>query len=112
MSKIVILTGAGISAESGVATFRDPKGVWAKFNLEDVATPAGFARDPARVQDFYNLRRRHLGSVRPNAAHEALARLEQELAGAGWASRFDEQMEGPATLVVPAFVERILSGTG
>lgn len=79
MSKIVILTGAGISAESGVATFRDPDGVWAKFNLEDVATPQGFARDPAKVQDFYNMRRRQMGSVEPNAAHIALARLEREL---------------------------------
>ncbi|RWL44830.1 MAG: NAD-dependent deacylase [Mesorhizobium sp.] len=233
MSKIVILTGAGISAESGVATFRDPDGVWAKFNLEDVATPQGFARDPAKVQDFYNMRRRQVGAVEPNAAHAALAKLEQALPGkvlvvtqniddlheragsrslihmhgelgralclgcgessawadditvqsqcpacgaggrlrpdvvwfgempyrmeeigdaltgcdlfaaigtsgsvhpaagfveearaagaltvelnlkcAGWASRFDEQIEGPATRVVPAFVERILSGKG
>ncbi|TPN83285.1 NAD-dependent deacylase [Mesorhizobium sp. CU2] len=231
--KIVILTGAGISAESGVATFRDPNGVWANFDLEEVATPQGFARNPAKVQDFYNMRRRQIGSVEPNAAHEALARLEQafpddvlvvtqniddlhERAGsrklihmhgelgralclacgeshpwkddiaaqskcpgcgaagrlrpdvvwfgempyrmeeigealggcdlfaaigtsgsvypaagfveeartagaltvelnlkcAGWASRFDEQLEGPATQVVPAFVERILSGKG
>jgi NAD-dependent deacetylase len=80
-SKIVILTGAGISAESGVATFRDPEGVWAKYSLEDVATPQGFARDPAKVQDFYNMRRRQLGDVEPNAAHVALARLERELAG-------------------------------
>ena len=231
--KIVILTGAGISAESGVATFRDPNGVWANFDLEEVATPQGFARNPAKVQDFYNMRRRQMGSVEPNAAHQALARLEQALpdevlvvtqniddlheragsrrlihmhgelgralclacgagspwmddiaaqskcpaceamgrlrpdvvwfgempyrmeevgdaltgcdlfaaigtsgnvypaagfveearaAGAltielnlkcaGWASRFDEQIEGPATQVVPAFVERILSGKG
>jgi NAD-dependent deacetylase len=231
--KIVILTGAGISAESGVATFRDPKGVWASFDFEEVATPQGFARNPTKVQDFYNMRRRQLGDVKPNAAHEALAKLEQALPGevlvvtqniddlheragsqklihmhgelgralcqdcsasntwpddiadhsecpacgtrgrlrpdvvwfgempyrmeeigealtgcdmfaaigtsgnvypaagfveearaagaitielnlkcAGWASRFDEQLEGPATQVVPAFVERILSGTG
>ena len=232
-SKIVILTGAGISAESGVATFRDPDGVWAKFDLEEVATPQGFARNPAKVQDFYNMRRQQMGTVKPNAAHEALARLEQAFPGdvlivtqniddlheragsrrlihmhgelnralclgcgesstwrddivlhsecpacgekgqlrpdvvwfgempyrmaeigdalsgcdlfaaigtsgsvypaagfveearvagaltvelnlkcAGWASRFDEQMEGPATQAVPAFVERILSGVG
>ena len=79
--KIVILTGAGISAESGVATFRDPDGVWAKFDLKEVATPQGFARNPAKVQDFYNMRRRQMGSVAPNAAHEALARLERELPG-------------------------------
>ena len=232
-SKIVVLTGAGISAESGVATFRDPDGVWAKYDLQDVATPEGFARDAAKVQDFYNMRRRQMGSVEPNAAHVALARLEREAQGdfllvtqniddlheragsrklihmhgelgralcqdcgqssawvaditvqsgcpacgakgrlrpdvvwfgempysmeeiggvlarcdlfvaigtsgsvypaagfvqearaagavtielnlkcAGWASRFDEQMEGLATQVVPAFVERILSGIG
>ncbi|MER8384694.1 NAD-dependent deacylase [Mesorhizobium sp. M0166] len=232
-AKIVILTGAGISAESGVATFRDPDGVWAKYDLQDVATPQGFARDPVKVQDFYNMRRRQMGSVEPNAAHAALAKLEQKFPGdvlvvtqniddlheragsrklihmhgeldhalclgcgqssawaddiaahsacpacgakgqlrpdvvwfgempyrmeeigealtrcdlfvaigtsgsvypaagfveearaagavtaelnlkcAGWASRFDEQMEGPATQVVPAFVERVLSGAG
>ena len=115
-SKIVILTGAGISAESGVATFRDPDGVWAKFNLEDVATPEGFARDPAKVQDFYNMRRRQMDSVGPNAAEEARAAgavtIELNLKCAGWASRFDEQLEGPATQVVPAFVGRILSGVG
>ena len=69
--KIVILTGAGISAESGVATFRDPKGVWASFDFEEVATPQGFARNPTKVQDFYNMRRRQLGDVKPNAAHSA-----------------------------------------
>ncbi|ANN60249.1 hypothetical protein A9174_28470 [Mesorhizobium loti NZP2037] len=115
-SKIVILTGAGLSAESGVATFRDPDGVWAKFNLEDVATPEGFARDPAKVQDFYNMRRRQMDSVGPNAAEEARAAgavtIELNLKCAGWASRFDEQLEGPATQVVPAFVGRILSGVG
>ena len=115
-SRIVILTGAGISAESGVATFRDPDGVWAKFNLEDVATPEGFARDPAKVQDFYNMRRRQMDSVGPNAAEEARAAgavtIELNLKCAGWASRFDEQLEGPATQVVPAFVGRILSGVG
>nr|WP_318014066.1 Sir2 family NAD-dependent protein deacetylase [Mesorhizobium sp. BH1-1-5] len=81
--KIVVLTGAGISAESGVATFRDPDGVWAKFDLKEVATSQGFARNPAKVQDFYNMRRRQLGDVEPNAAHEALARLEQ---GPSWRS--------------------------
>ena len=87
-SKIVILTGAGISAESGVATFRDPDGVWAKFNREDVATPEGVARDPAKVQDFYNMRRRQMDSVGPNAAEEARAAgaltIELNLKCAGW----------------------------
>ncbi|KAA5603980.1 NAD-dependent protein deacylase [Roseospira marina] len=79
---IVILTGAGISKESGLDTFRDADGIWARVNLEDVATPEGFARDPELVQAFYNDRRRGLQSdnVRPNAAHDALARLEAEWA--------------------------------
>jgi len=76
---IVILTGAGISKESGLDTFRCEGGIWHTVRLEDVATPEGFARDPARVQAFYNDRRRGLlgDNIRPNAAHEALARLER-----------------------------------
>lgn len=78
-SPIVILTGAGISRESGLHTFRDADGIWAQVRLEDVATPEGYARDPARVQDFYNARRRGLNDpgVVPNAAHFALANLER-----------------------------------
>jgi NAD-dependent deacetylase len=79
--RIVILTGAGISAESGVDTFRDRGGIWSKVDYRDVATPEGFARNPARVHDFYNERRRGLLRVRPNAAHEALARLEAAFGG-------------------------------
>jgi NAD-dependent deacetylase len=78
---IVVLTGAGLSAESGLGTFRDKGGLWSEFDLEQVATPQGFARNPARVHDFYNLRRRRLGAARPNAAHHALARLEREHRG-------------------------------
>jgi len=80
---IVVLTGAGISRESGLATFRDPDGVWAKVSIEDVATPEAFARDPARVHDFYNTRRRQLceTGVSPNAAHDALASLERRWPG-------------------------------
>lgn len=80
---IVVLTGAGISKESGLDTFRDTDGIWAKVRLEDVATPEGFRRDPERVQAFYNDRRRPLvgGNVAPNAAHVALARLEREWPG-------------------------------
>src|ERR1700689_4229550 len=72
---IVVLTGAGISQESGLSTFRDPDGIWARHRVEDVATPEAFARDPARVHEFYNLRRRNLlaGHVQPNTAHRALA---------------------------------------
>jgi len=77
---IVILTGAGISKESGLDTFRCEGGIWSQVSLEEVATPEGFARDPVRVQAFYNDRRRGLltDNIRPNAAHEALARLEQD----------------------------------
>ncbi len=78
MKKIVILTGAGISAESGLGTFRDEGGLWAQHRIEDVATPEGFARDPQLVHDFYNARRGQADSARPNAAHAALARLESE----------------------------------
>jgi NAD-dependent deacetylase len=75
---IVILTGAGLSAESGLGTFRGQGGLWENFRIEDVATPEGFARDPVRVHDFYNLRRSWHKQARPNAAHLALARLERE----------------------------------
>jgi NAD-dependent deacetylase len=80
---IVILTGAGISRESGLETFRDPDGIWAKVRVEDVATPEAFARDPDRVLAFYNMRRRNLlaGHIQPNAAHRALARLEADWPG-------------------------------
>ena len=72
---LVILTGAGISAESGVPTFRASDGLWCGHRVEDVATPEGFAANPALVQDFYNQRRRQLAEVAPNAAHTALAAL-------------------------------------
>ncbi len=72
---LVVLTGSGISAESGVPTFRAADGLWMGRRVEDVATPEAFARDPALVQDFYNRRRRQLAEVQPNAAHRALAEL-------------------------------------
>jgi NAD-dependent deacetylase len=81
ISRIVILTGAGISAESGVPTFRGPDGLWEGHRLEDVATPAAFRRDPDLVQRFYNARRAALATVVPNAAHRALARLDAEWPG-------------------------------
>lgn len=80
-SSIVILTGAGISAESGIDTFRDKGGIWSKIDYRDVATPEGFARNPRKVHDFYNKRRRRMAGIKPNAAHVSLARLEQEFAG-------------------------------
>lgn len=80
-SSIVVLTGAGISAESGISTFRDPDGIWSKVDYREVATPEGFAANPARVHEFYNWRRRNVLTVEPNAAHEALARLESGFGG-------------------------------
>lgn len=79
--KIVVLTGAGLSAESGLGTFRDKDGIWTRYKLEDVATPEGFERNPALVLDFYNERRRQNAGVKPNAGHIALARLEQAYPG-------------------------------
>lgn len=73
---IVVLTGAGISAESGVPTFRAADGLWEGHRVEDVATPEAYARDPGLVQAFYDARRAHLARVEPNAAHRALARLD------------------------------------
>ena len=79
--RVVVLTGAGISAESGIRTFRDSNGLWEDHAIEDVASPQGFARNPALVQRFYNARRQQLlsGNVHPNAAHIALAQLETML---------------------------------
>ena len=83
--KIFVLTGAGVSAESGLGTFRDKDGVWTKYDLSEVATPEGFARNPALVRDFYNARRANLAGAAPNAAHIALARLESALEARGGA---------------------------
>ena len=82
---IFILTGAGVSAESGLGTFRDKQGegIWAKFDPMKLATPEAFARDPEAVLAFYDLRRRNLRDAKPNAAHVALARLEDSLAKRG-----------------------------
>ena len=80
-SHIVILTGAGISAESGIDTFRDAGGVWENHPIEQVATPEGFAKDPELVHRFYNLRRAALSTVEPNAAHIALGRLQDAFQG-------------------------------
>ncbi len=81
-NRIVILTGTGLSAESGLGTFRDKDGLWTKYDLSKVATPEGFARDPVLVHEFYNMRRRGLLKAQPNAAHHALARLERGHPGA------------------------------
>ena len=81
LPKVVILTGAGISAESGIRTFRASDGLWEDHHIDDVATPEGFRRNPALVQRFYNERRRQLANpdIQPNTAHLALAKLEQIL---------------------------------
>ncbi len=79
--KLTILTGAGVSAESGIPTFRDMGGLWRTFDIMDVATPEAFARNPELVHSFYNERREKLPTVHPNAAHQAIAKLEQTLGG-------------------------------
>lgn len=81
LPKVVVLTGAGISAESGIQTFRASDGLWENHRIDDVATPEGFMRNPELVQGFYNARRRKLfePEIQPNAAHLALAKLEQKL---------------------------------
>ena len=78
MKKIVVLTGAGISAESGIQTFRDADGLWENHNIEDVATPEGYRRNPSLVLRFYNERRQKLNEVEPNAGHKALVELEKK----------------------------------
>ena len=76
--KLVVLTGAGISAESGLRTFRDSDGLWEGYNIEDVATPRAWRRDPQLVLDFYNMRRKDVLAAQPNIAHKALAELEAD----------------------------------
>jgi len=80
-TSIVVLTGAGISAESGLGTFRDKDGLWTRYDLSEVATPEGFARNPVLVHEFYNARRKNLVDASPNPAHAALAELEQSFDG-------------------------------
>src|SRR5437773_10768507 len=76
--KLVVLTGAGISAESGLKTFRDSDGLWEGYNIEEVATPRAWRRDPQLVLDFYNMRRRNVAAADPNAAHYGIAELEND----------------------------------
>ena len=78
MKKIVVLTGAGISAESGIKTFRDADGLWEGYDVMEVASPAGYLNDPELVLDFYNQRRKQLAEVKPNLAHTILAELESD----------------------------------
>lgn len=76
--KIVVFSGAGVSAESGLGTFRDSGGLWERFKIEEVATPEAWAKDPAMVTEFYNLRRKQCYEAQPNAAHQAIAKLEEK----------------------------------
>lgn len=76
--KLVVLTGAGVSAESGLKTFRDTDGLWEGYNVYEVATPGGFAKNPELVLEFYNMRRRDVAAAKPNAAHIGLAELEKD----------------------------------
>lgn len=79
MKKIIILTGAGVSKESGLDTFRDANGIWAKYSMEEVCTPEGFKKDPKKLHEFYNTLRKELPNVQPNVAHIALAELEKAI---------------------------------
>ncbi len=78
MKKLVVLTGAGISAESGLGTFRDSDGLWEQYSVEEVATPEGWHRNPELVTDFYNARRKDCATAQPNKAHQVLAELEKD----------------------------------
>ena len=78
MKKVVVFTGAGVSRESGLKTFRDEDGLWMGYRVEDVATPDAWIRDRSMVQDFYNMRRREVLKAPPNAAHKLIARLEEK----------------------------------
>lgn len=79
--RIVVLTGAGLSAESGVSTFRDKDGIWTQYDINEVATPEGFERNPELVHEFYNLRRQAHKDIQPNSAHYALVDLEEKYPG-------------------------------
>jgi NAD-dependent deacetylase len=100
---IVILTGAGVSAESGIDTFRSAGGLWEQHRVEDVATPEGFARDPDLVLRFYDMRREAIQTKEPNAAHEALARLDRK-----WAKR----VPGGEVLIVTQNVDDLHERAG
>ena len=103
IERIVVLTGAGISAESGIATFRDKGGLWAKHDINEVATPDAYARNPRKVLDFYNMRRRDVLGAQPNAAHDALARLERD---------YPSRIAGGSVLVVTQNVDPLHNRAG
>ncbi|HUP63994.1 MAG TPA: NAD-dependent deacylase [Thermoanaerobaculia bacterium] len=93
-SHIAVLTGAGVSAESGIPTFRDAGGLWETYRAEELATPQAFARDPALVWRWYESRRALVRQAQPNAAHEALARLERSIAGRGELTLITQNVDG------------------
>ena len=97
--RVVALTGAGISAESGVPTFRSQDGFWEKESVEDLATPEGFARDPRRVWAWYDARRRQIAACAPNAGHVALARYERDHPGFTLVTGLDRIMLSPRAIV-------------
>jgi NAD-dependent deacetylase len=108
---IVILTGAGISAESGLKTFRDSDGLWMGYNIEDVATPRGFAKDPALVLDFYNQRRKDVRAAEPNDAHKGLAALEKDFKVTIVTQNIDDLHErGGSTKVMPCTAKYLKCG--
>ena len=112
---IFVLTGAGVSAESGLGTFRDKDGLWARFDPMRLATPEAFARDPDQVHAFYNLRRQNLLRAEPNEAHRALARLEAKLAERGGSlflctQNIDDLHERAGSRQVAAHARRIAEG--
>src|SRR5437660_48115 len=107
-ARVAVLTGAGVSAESGVPTFRASDGLWEGHRIEDVASPEGFDRDPLLVWQFYNARRANVKTVKPNAGHFALVALEER-----WGDRFTlatQNVDGlhrTAGVVLPKLVEKL-----
>jgi hypothetical protein len=97
---IFVLTGAGVSAESGLGTFRDQDGLWSRFDPMKLATPEAFAHDPDQVHAFYNMRRQNLLSAGPNAAHWVLARLETGLAERGGVEAWRRSRDGDEEIKV------------
>ena len=100
-AKIVVFTGAGVSAESGIATFRDSNGLWQDHKIEDVATPEGWHRNPQMVLDFYNQRRKEVARAQPNAAHKAISQLERVFDVCVVTQNFDDLHErGGSSIVI------------
>ena len=110
MKKIVVFTGAGMSADSGIATFRDADGLWANYRIEDVCTPEALVRNRALVIDFYNMRRREMLAAQPNAGHLAIAGLERDFDVEVVTQNVDDLHERAAAIAAQAEV-RVVVGT-